>query len=88
MTDEIVLKYAILYSNFATEIYYFIAINICAWQKWDGNSKWSSDIGKVQQIDMLFQPVILCGEFLIDNLEVFLCDSSDSPIQGRMMLGW
>lgn len=84
-TDEIVLKYAILHSNFTAEIYDFIAINIGAWQKLNSNSKWSSDIGKVQQIGMWGGEG---GKFLIDKLEGVLCDSFDSPIQGRTMLGW
>lgn len=50
MTDEVVLNYGIPWSNFVTNIV-FMAIGICAWQKWGNNGEWVSEIENVQQMD-------------------------------------
>lgn len=58
------------------KIYEFVVINICAWQKWNFNSKWYSARRKIQ--------LQICVEFIIDNLEDFLLyDCFDSSIEGR-----
>lgn len=49
-TTAVVLKYGIPWSNSVTKTV-FIAIGICAWQKWGNNGEWVSEIENVQQMD-------------------------------------